>query len=203
MNSKGKIGILKLPNRGNLNSIKDALEYCDANAGFIETNDDFNKFDKIVLPGVGAFNKTIENIIDKDMKNELVVNVKNKITLGICLGMQLFAKSSDEIQLTEGLNILNCNVKKIKTKYPLPVIGYNNIKITSDNKLLKNIDESDQFYFMHSYAVSSTENQIASVKYHNTEYTAAVAKDNVFGVQFHIEKSKKSGIKVINNFLNL
>ena len=137
------------------------------------------------------------------MKNELVVNVKNKITLGICLGMQLFAKSSDEIQLTEGLNILNCNVKKIKTKYPLPVIGYNNIKITSDNKLLKNIDESDQFYFMHSYAVSSTENQIASVKYHNTEYTAAVAKDNVFGVQFHIEKSKKSGIKVINNFLNL
>ena len=117
--------------------------------------------------------------------------------------MQLFAKSSDEIQLTEGLNILNCNVKKIKTKYPLPVIGYNNIKITSDNKLLKNIDESDQFYFMHSYAVSSTENQIASVKYHNTEYTAAVAKDNVFGVQFHIEKSKKSGIKVINNFLNL
>ena len=203
MNSKGKIGILKLPNRGNLNSIKDALEYCDANAGFIETNDDFNKFDKIVLPGVGAFNKTIENIIDKDMKNELVVNVKNKITLGICLGMQLFAKSSDEIQLTEGLNILNCNVKKIKTKYPLPVIGYNNIKITSDNKLLKNIDESDQFYFMHSYAVSSTENQIASVKYHNTEYTAAVAKDNVFGVQFHIEKCKKSGIKVINNFLNL
>tara|TARA_B100000787_G_C16182813_1_gene292880 strand:+ start:939 stop:1550 length:612 start_codon:yes stop_codon:yes gene_type:complete len=203
MNSKGKIGILKLPNRGNLNSIKDALEYCDANVGFIETNDDFNKFDKIVLPGVGAFNKTIENIIDKDMKNELVVNVKNKITLGICLGMQLFAKSSDEIQLTEGLNILNCNVKKIKTKYPLPVIGYNNIKITSDNKLLKNINESDQFYFMHSYAVSSTENQIASVKYHNTEYTAAVAKDNVFGVQFHIEKSKKSGIKVINNFLNL
>ena len=203
MNSKGKIGILKLPNRGNLNSIKDALEYCDANAGFIETNDDFNKFDKIVLPGVGAFNKTIENIIDKDMKNELVVNVKNKITLGICLGMQLFAKSSDEIQLTEGLNILNCNVKKIKTKYPLPIMGYNNIKITSDNKLLKNIDESDQFYFMHSYAVSSTENQIASVKYHNTEYTAAVAKDNVFGVQFHIEKSKKSGIKVINNFLNL
>ena len=203
MNSKGKIGILKLPNRGNLNSIKDALEYCDANAGFIETNDDFNKFDKIVLPGVGAFNKAIENIIDKGIKNELVINVKNKITLGICLGMQLFAKSSDEIQLTEGLNILNCNVKKIKTKYPLPVIGYNNIKITSDNKLLKNIDESDQFYFMHSYAVSSTENQIASVKYHNTEYTAAVAKDNVFGVQFHIEKSKKSGIKVINNFLNL
>ena len=203
MNSKGKIGILKLPNRGNLNSIKDALEYCDANAGFIETNDDFNKFDKIVLPGVGAFNKTIENIIDKDMKNELVVNVKNKITLGICLGMQLFAKSSDEIQLTEGLNILNCNVKKIKTKYPLPIMGYNNIKITSDNKLLKNIDESDQFYFMHSNAISSTENQIASVKYHNTEYTAAVAKDNVFGVQFHIEKSKKSGIKVINNFLNL
>ena len=203
MNSKGKIGILKLPNRGNLNSIKDALEYCDANAGFIETNDDFNKFDKIVLPGVGAFNKTIENIIDKDMKNELVVNVKNKITLGICLGMQLFAKSSDEIQLTEGLNILNCNVKKIKTKYPLPIMGYNNIKITSDNKLLKNIDESDQFYFMHSNAISSTENQIASVKYHDTEYTAAVNKDNVFGVQFHIEKSKKSGIKVINNFLNL
>ena len=203
MNSKGKIGILKLPNRGNLNSIKDALEYCDANVGFIETNDDFNKFDKIVLPGVGAFNKTIENIIDKDMKNELVVNVKNKITLGICLGMQLFAKSSDEIQLTEGLNILNCNVKKIKTKYPLPVIGYNNIKITSDNKLLKNIDESDQFYFMHSYAVSSTENQIASVKYHDIEYAAAIAKDNIFGVQFHIEKSRKSGIKVINNFLNL
>jgi glutamine amidotransferase len=203
MNSKGKIGILKLPNRGNLNSIKDVLEYCDANVGFIETKDDFNEFDKIVLPGVGAFNKAIENIIDKGIKNELVINVKNKITLGICLGMQLFAKSSDEIQLTEGLNILNCNVKKIKTKYPLPIMGYNNIKITSDNKLLKNIDESDQFYFMHSNAISSTENQIASVKYHDTEYTAAVNKDNVFGVQFHIEKSKKSGIKVINNFLNL
>ena len=117
--------------------------------------------------------------------------------------MQLFAKSSDEIQLTEGLNILNYNVKKIITKNPLPVIGYNNIKIKSDNKLLENIDENDQFYFMHSYAANSAENQIASVKYHDIEYTAAVAKDNVFGVQFHIEKSRKSGIKVINNFLNL
>ena len=117
--------------------------------------------------------------------------------------MQLFAKHSSEIQLTEGLNILNYDVEKIKTNKPLPVIGYNNIKVKSDNKLLVNIDDADKFYFMHSFAANASEDEIASTKYYDREYTAVVAKDNIFGVQFHIEKSKKSGIKIINNFLNL
>ncbi len=203
MNNKGTIGILKLPNYGNINNIKNALEYCKAKVGFIEKNDDFKKFDKIVIPGVGSFNNIIDNLIHQNMKNELVLNIKKKITLGICIGMQLFAKHSSEIQLTEGLNILNYDVEKIKTNKPLPVIGYNNIKVKSDNKLLVNIDDADKFYFMHSFAANASEDEIASTKYYDREYTAVVAKDNIFGVQFHIEKSKKSGIKIINNFLNL
>ena len=116
MNNKGNVGILKLSNSGNLNSVKNALEYCDAKVGFIQKKDDFRNFDKIILPGVGAFNKTIENITNQNMKDELIINIEKKITLGICIGMQLFSKNSDEIKLTEGLNILNSNVKKFKQK---------------------------------------------------------------------------------------
>ena len=78
MNNKGTIGILKLPNCGNINNIKNALEYCKAKVGFIEKNDDFKKFDKIVIPGVGSFNNIIDNLIHQNMKNELVLNIKKK-----------------------------------------------------------------------------------------------------------------------------
>ena len=82
-------------------------------------------------------------------------------------------------------------------------MGYNSIEIKTDNKLLKNVNSSDKFYFMHSYATNSSNYEIASAKYFDQEYSAVVAKENIFGVQFHIEKSKESGLKIINNFLNL
>lgn len=203
MNNKNKIGILKLSNFGNINNIYKALEYCDAEVGFIENRKDFSKFDKIILPGVGSFYNEIENLKKQNIKDELIYNVSKKITLGICIGMQLFADYSEEFKKTEGLGIVNCGVKKIKTNKPLPVIGYNKIHINKKIDLLKDIDENDEFYFMHSYALEFNSTISASTKYHDVEYPSVFSKENIYGVQFHIEKSKQSGIKIIKNFLKL
>ncbi len=203
MNNKNKIGILKLSNFGNIYNIYKAIEYCGAKVGFIENSKDFSKFDKIILPGVGSFYNEIENLKKQNIKDELIYNIDKKITLGICIGMQLFADYSEEFERTEGLSIVKCGVKKIKTDKTLPVIGFNKIYINNKIDLLKDIDENDEFYFMHSYALEFNPNISASTKYHDVEYPSVFSKENIYGVQFHIEKSKQSGIKIIKNFLKL
>lgn len=198
-----KIGILKLESCGNILSLKNSFEYCGASIEFIENKNDFKNIDKILIPGVGSFPEFKKNLNNKDMFEDLLANVKKKPTLGICIGMQVLGKKSEENGINEGLNIFDCNIVKIKTSKKLPIIGYNNINVLKKNDLTKNINEKDLFYFMHSYAVETSENDIANVKYYDTSYPSIIAKDHIFGVQFHIEKSKKSGLKIIQNFLKI
>ena len=204
---------------GNLRSVENAFK------NSIKTNklkveiyvtnklDLISKADHLVLPGVGSFpdcKKGLENIngLIKLLTNE-VINKRKKF-LGICVGMQLMVDYSLEKKRTEGFRWLDGNFKKIKTKgldylgrdYKIPHIGWNNLQIEHKHPILENIAESEQFYFVHSYALESKQtSQILANTNYNQKIPAIIGKENYIGVQFHPEKSGNSGQKFIYNWL--
>ena len=130
---------------------------------------------------------------------------KQKPILGICVGMQVLANIGYEFGECNGLGLIDGSVKKLNTnKYPLPNIGWNNIDVKKGNILLKKLEENNSFYFVHSYAfvAKNKVNVIASSVYEN-KFVCAIQKKNIFGVQFHPEKSQKSGIQLLKNFINI
>jgi len=166
--------------------------------------------DKIILPGQGSFKNCIESLETikglKDTLNEFVI-IKKKPLLGICVGMQMFAdKGFEEIE-TKGLGWIAGSVKKIdnkNNKFKLPHIGWNELSITSSSKLFKDIEKNSHVYFVHSYKfVPDNEDYISSKTNYSEEIVASVEKDNLFGTQFHPEKSDSVGLKIIENFINL
>ena len=173
-----------------------------------------SKADHLVLPGVGSFpdcKKGLEDIAGLiQLLTKEVINHKKKF-LGICVGMQLMVNSSLEKQKTEGFCWLDGNFKKIRRKgldylgrdYKIPHMGWNNLQIEYNNHpILKNITESEQFYFVHSYALESKKtNQIIANTNYNQKIPAIIGKKNYIGVQFHPEKSGNSGQKFIYNWL--
>lgn len=165
--------------------------------------------DKIILPGVGHFGKAMENLQQLNLVgllNEEVLQKKKPI-LGICLGMQLMASSSDEGN-TKGLNWINATVEKFnitdQLKYKIPHTGWNQIKTLKSSKLLDRIADSSEFYFVHSYHFNCTDKSavLCSTDY-ETEFTSAVERKNIFGVQFHPEKSHDTGMQLLKNFIEL
>jgi glutamine amidotransferase len=165
---------------------------------------------KIILPGVGAFDHAM-TLLNKsgmrEMLDELVL-VKNIPVIGICVGMQILAKSSDEGVLS-GLGWIDGEVKKfdstlIMHKTRLPHMGWNTITPINSSNLLLGFNENSRFYFLHSYYFHCNDkrNEIATTQY-GLNYSSAVQKENIFGVQFHPEKSHVNGIQLLNNFANL
>ena len=206
---------------GNLKSVENAFMYCvrTNNLKFsIEVTDDLisiSKADHIVLPGVGSFPdckkglQQIDGLIDF-LTNE-VIN-KGKKFLGICVGIQLMVDYSSEKKRTSGFGWLNGNFKKIKTSgldyigrdYKIPHMGWNNLQIKEKNHpVLENINENEQFYFVHSYALYTREiNEILAYTTYNQKIPSIIGKNNFLGVQFHPEKSGNSGQKFIYNWLS-
>lgn len=165
---------------------------------------------KLILPGVGAFDETMDQLIKSGFKKELDVMVlKEKVpVLGICVGMQILAKRSDEGKLN-GLGYINGDVKKFdSTKFTqkpyLPHMGWNSIEPTKPHEIFKNIDIEKGFYFLHTYyfLCNSLEDRLASTNY-GGQYSSAVHHENVFGMQFHPEKSHSNGVQLFKNFANL
>jgi len=161
--------------------------------------------DKLFLPGVGTAKEAMNNLIDRDLVSEI-----KKLTqpvLGICLGMQMLAEGSEEGFAEETvintLGLVDGFVQKMDVA-PLrsPHMGWNQITPKLDEPLFKDIPAGSYFYFVHSYALPVNENTIASCEY-GTPFTAAVNKDNFYGVQFHPERSGKAGAQLIKNFLEL
>ena len=205
---------------GNLKSVENAFMYCvrTNNLKFsIEVTDNLNsisKADHIVLPGVGSFPdckkglQQIDGLIDF-LTNE-VIN-KGKKFLGICVGMQLMVDYSLEKKRTSGFGWLKGNFKKIKTSgidyigrnYKIPHMGWNNLQIKEKNHpVLENINENEQFYFVHSYALfSRTIDEIIAYTTYDQKIPVIIGKKNFLGVQFHPEKSGNSGQKFIYNWL--
>ena len=199
---------------GNLRSAAKALEKAnkDNNLKYnIQISSDpslIKKSDKIVLPGQGSFKDCKQGLVKiTGLLEELndYVLIKKKPIFGICVGMQLFATYGLEEEKTDGLNWIAGKVKKIdiqNSKFKLPHMGWNEIKLVSKNNYFKDIKDLDHMYFIHSYEFEPED--VKSIKAY-TEYkkkiVAAVEKENIFGTQFHPEKSQENGLKILGNFL--
>ena len=187
---------------GNLTSVKKALDAL--NIPSIITNDpkEISESTHIILPGVGSFKKAMENLNAASMVSVLKECVIEKRTpiLGICLGMQLLADKGFENEETEGLGFIEGEILQIPTSdLPTTHIGWNEID-TKDNVLFKNIIDKN-FYFVHSfYFKAANTSEIAASVHYGDNITAAVRKGNIFGTQFHPEKSQKEGLKILQNF---
>ena len=198
---------------GNISSVINSFKEVAQNKATIEVTSDLNKIkssDKIVLPGQGSFKSCVDalNKISglNDTLNEFVI-VNKKPLLGICVGLQMFADVGYEETETKGLGWISGKVSKIDNqngKFKLPHIGWNQINILKDSKIFKQVENNSHMYFVHSYEFVPTDNNVISATTdYSTKVVCSVEKENIFGTQFHPEKSDKTGLKIINNFINL
>ena len=200
-------------NSGNISSVINSFKEVAKNKVNIKVTSDLNKIklsDKIVLPGQGSFKSCIDalNNIDGlvDALNKFVT-INKKPLLGICVGLQMFADIGHEETETKGLGWISGKVSKIDNqngKYKLPHIGWNQINIVKDSKIFKNIENNSHMYFVHSYEfVPEDKNFISATTDYSSNIVCSVEKENIFGTQFHPEKSDKIGLKIIDNFISL
>ena len=195
---------------GNIRSIQNALSFIGAESSVIDTPADILSSRKLILPGVGSFRLAMENIRRKallDALNESVL-VKKIPILGICLGMQLFADESEEDGLTQGFGWIPASVKRFPSdnlSIKIPHIGFTTVYFEpKNNTLFKGLDGSSDFYFVHSYRVMPRDlKYVLSWADYGERFTAAVQRENIFGVQFHPEKSQTNGLAVLKNFCDL
>ena len=186
---------------GNLRSAQKAFELNGANAVIVKDKDTLNTCDAIVLPGVGAFCDAMNNL--NPFNKLLIENSKDKLILGICLGMQLFFEQSEENGLHKGLKLMKGGVVKLPNNVKIPHIGWNTIDIKTENNLLKGIKSKEYFYFVHSYYALPSEEITLATTHYGVEIPAVVSKGNMVGTQFHPEKSGKAGLRIIDNFVDL
>ena len=200
-------------NSGNISSVINSFTEVAKGTVNLEVTSDLNKIkssDKVVLPGQGSFKSCIDalNSINglTDTLNEFVIN-KKKPLFGICVGLQMFADVGYEETETKGLGWISGKVSKIDNKngkYKLPHIGWNQINIVKDSKIFKDVENNSHMYFVHSYELIPEDKDVISA---TTDYSSkvicSVEKDNIFGTQFHPEKSDKIGLKIIKNFINI
>lgn len=192
---------------GNLMSVKQALEECGADV-FISSNpEDINKASHIILPGVGSFAEGMFNLNNSGWVPAIKKAVLEKQIpmLGICLGMQLMADRGYEGKETKGLGIIPGIVKKLiaaNTSERIPHVGWNEIHKTKEDSLFEGINDGTDYYFVHSYHyVPDKKENILTVTPYCNEIVSSVFSGNVYGVQFHPEKSQRAGFRLIENFL--
>ena len=200
-------------NSGNISSVINSFKEVAKNKVNIEVTSDLNKIkssDKVVLPGQGSFKSCVDALNNinglVDSLNEFAINNKKPL-LGICVGLQMFADIGYEQTKTKGLGWISGKVLQIDNqngKYKLPHIGWNQINITKDSKIFKDIENNSHMYFVHSYEFIPKDKSVISA---TTEYSSnivcSVEKENIFGTQFQPEKSDKIGLKIIHNFISL
>ncbi len=200
-------------NSGNISSVINSFSEVANNKVNLEVTSDLNKIkssDKVVLPGQGSFKSCVDALNNinglVDILNEFAINDKKPL-LGICVGLQMFADIGYEETETKGLGWIPGKVSKIDNqnrKYKLPHIGWNQINILKDSKIFKNIENNSHMYFVHSYEfIPEDKNVISSTTDYSSNIVCSVEKENIFGTQFHPEKSDKTGLQIINNFIDI
>ena len=198
---------------GNISSVINSFKEVAENKVKIEVTSDVSKIkstDKVVLPGQGSFKSCMDALQSinglVDCLNDFVMN-KKKPLLGICVGLQMFADVGYEESETKGLGWIPGKVTKIDNKngkYKLPHIGWNEINIVKDSKIFKDIKDKSHMYFVHSYEfVPNNQNSISATTEYSSKHVCAIEKENIFGTQFHPEKSDKLGLRIIDNFVRL
>jgi imidazole glycerol-phosphate synthase subunit HisH len=200
-------------NSGNISSVINSFKEVAKENIQIEVTSNLDKIkssDKIVLPGQGSFKSCVDslNSIDGlvDTLNEITI-INKKPLLGICVGFQMFADIGFEEIETQGLGWISGKVSKIDNqngKFKLPHIGWNELNIVKDSTIFKDIKNKSHMYFVHSYEfIPKDKNVISATTDYSSSIVCSVEKENIFGTQFHPEKSDKEGLKIIENFLNL
>ena len=198
---------------GNISSVINSFKEVAIDKVNIEVTSDLSKInqsDKVVLPGQGSFKSCIDALDKikglKDTLNEFAISNKKPL-LGICVGLQMFADIGYEETETKGLGWISGKVSKINNqngKYKLPHIGWNQINIVKDSKIFQNIENNSHMYFVHSYEfIPEDKNVISATTDYSSNIVCSVEKENIFGTQFHPEKSDIIGLKIINNFISL
>ncbi len=198
---------------GNISSVINSFEEVAKDKVKIEVTSDLNKIkssDKVVLPGQGSFKRCVDGLNNinglVDTLNEFVITNKKPL-LGICVGLQMFADVGYEETETKGLGWISGKVSKIDNKngkYKLPHIGWNQINIIKDSKILKDIKNNSHMYFVHSYEfIPNDKNLVSSTTTYSSNIVCSVERENIFGTQFHPEKSDSLGLKIIDNFIKL
>ena len=200
-------------NSGNISSVINSFTEVAKDKVNIEVTSDLNKIkssDKVVLPGQGSFKSCVDALNNinglVDTLNDFAIN-KKKPLLGICVGLQMFADIGYEETETKGLGWISGKVSRIDNKngsYKLPHIGWNQINILKESKIFKDIENNSHVYFVHSYEfIPKDKSFVSATTDYSSNIVCSVEKDNIFGTQFHPEKSDKTGLKIINNFINL
>lgn len=168
----------------------------------------FSSASHIILPGVGSFDSGMKNLQENELGEQIKYAATNKSIplLGICLGMHLLGTVGFENGETKGLDLISGTVKKfnLNKKYKIPHMGWNEVFFNTKNKIFKNIEDQKDFYFVHSYYFEAKDqSNIIGKTVYGEEFASIINKENIFGVQFHPEKSLKFGIKILENFLKL
>lgn len=203
------IGIINYGS-GNIFAIANIYKRLDIPYVLTDNHEELSKADKLILPGVGDFDETMNLLHAKGLKDLLddLVTVQKRPIIGVCVGMQIMAKTSEEGKVP-GFGWIDAHVKKIdKSKLPqkpyLPHMGWNDISPKRDSKLLENINCTTGFYFLHSYFFDCVnEDDTLTTTNYGVDFSSAVNHDNVYGVQFHPEKSHSNGIQIFKNFAEI
>ena len=188
----------------NLRSVQKAFEKVGTSAFISSDAKELSRAEKLVLPGVGAFGKAMENIRALGLEEFIRSSAKEgKPLIGICLGMQLLFTRSSENGLHDGLNLIAGDVTLFPDSVKVPHIGWNQIEIQHGSKILKSVVDKSFVYFVHSYYAQPQEQVTLTTTEYGFHFTSIVQKDDIFGIQFHPEKSQVAGLQILKNFSEL
>ena len=196
---------------GNIFSLYSSFKYIGAEVILTSDPEEIKKADKIILPGVGAFADAAKKLYESGLAEVVVEEVKNgKPLLGICLGMQMLFERSFEYGEHKGLGLIKGDIVSMEgvvpANYKIPHIGWNGLHFSADkpkNELFKYINENDCVYFVHSYFATNCDESVIATTEYGAELTAAVAYKNIYGAQFHPEKSGEVGMKILKAFCEM
>jgi len=199
-------------NIGNIGSVVNMIKHVGGICKVSSDPSEIKKASKLILPGVGSFDRAMKQLREKQLEDIIVEKAKIQKTplLGICLGMQLLTNSSEEGE-EKGLGLINAETLSFKKAFDekeimerIPHMAWNDIRVEQENDLTKNLMESSRFYFVHSYYVKcSIKKNCLMTSNYGFDFASAIVKNNIYGVQFHPEKSHKYGKKLISNFVKL
>jgi len=196
------IGLINYGIAGNIHSIKKAIEKAGGIVKIVNTKEELDNVDKIVIPGVGSFKDAMNELQKDNLIDPLKEAIKTKTILGICLGMQILSTLGFEYGKTVGLGAIEAEVKPMLVDAKVPHMGFNSIDVVKSNKLLAGL-EREEFYFMHSFEVVNYTNIASLTNYAGHKFVSSINANNLYGVQFHPEKSREAGIRLFQNFIAL
>lgn len=186
---------------GNLKSVANAMKYLGLETRITGGGKELERASAIILPGVGAFPDAAEKLRDTGLDREVIRQAEKKPVLGICLGMQLLFDMGHEVRPCAGLGLIPGRVDRIETAYKLPHIGWNSLTFQNGSPIFKGLEDGERVYFVHSFcAYADEEDTVTARTDYGPSVVAAVGRGNVFGCQFHPEKSGETGLKILRNF---